>query len=44
MSYSPEYSLRAPGADQDLLPGIAELTHGRSLADDPAAAFAHNLI
>ncbi len=43
MSYSPEYALRAPGADQDLLPRVAELAHGRSLADDPAGAFAHNL-
>ncbi len=43
MSYSPEYALRAPGAEASVLPGVAALTHGRSLADDPAAAFAHNL-
>lgn len=43
MSYSPEYSLRANETDLDLLEAIAELTDGRSLLEDPAAAFAHNL-
>ena len=43
MSYSPEYSLDAGTADLDLLNDLAELTGGRSLAEEPGAAFAHNL-
>ncbi len=39
MSYSPEY--RQQGAS--VLPDLAGLTGGRSLADDPGAAFAHDL-
>ncbi|MBC7809828.1 MAG: VWA domain-containing protein, partial [Burkholderiales bacterium] len=43
MSYSPEYDIRNAGADEDLLADLAALTGGRSLADDPGAAFAHTL-
>ncbi len=39
MSYSAEY--RPGGAS--VLPDIAKLTHGQSLAGDPGAAFTHNL-
>jgi hypothetical protein len=43
MSYSPEYNLDAAGDGAALLSDLALLTGGRSLADDPAGAFAHNL-
>ncbi|RMF79077.1 MAG: VWA domain-containing protein, partial [Chloroflexi bacterium] len=43
LSYSPEYSLAQTGANTELLEDIAVLTGGRSLQDDPSAAFAHNL-
>jgi hypothetical protein len=42
MSYSPEYTLAAPGGN--LLQDIAALTGGNSLADSPNGVFAHNLI
>jgi Ca-activated chloride channel family protein len=41
MSYSPEYSLAAPGGN--LLTDIAALTGGHSLADAPDEVFVHNL-
>jgi uncharacterized membrane protein len=40
MSYSPEY--RPQG--MSVLPEIAELTGGKTLADDPAAVFTHDLV
>ncbi|MEO8394573.1 MAG: glutamine amidotransferase, partial [Chloroflexota bacterium] len=40
MSYSPEY--RPQGAS--ILPDIAGLTGGKSLADDPSAVFTHDLV
>ncbi|MBI5667033.1 MAG: VWA domain-containing protein [Chloroflexi bacterium] len=45
MSYSSEYDVRAGRTDGAvLLNELAALTGGRSLTDDPAAAFAHNLV
>ena len=41
MSYSPEYVSRPH--DERGLAEIAEITGGRNLADEPAAAFAHDL-
>lgn len=41
MSYSPEYQIRP--IDDTLLTDIAELTGGRSFADDSSAVFAHNI-
>ncbi len=47
LGYSPEYALRDVGASgkrgEALLQSLSQLTGGRSLADQPAAAFAHNL-
>lgn len=43
MSYSAEYNRTEQGDGEALLRSLAELTAGRSLQDDPTAAFAHNL-
>jgi uncharacterized membrane protein len=44
MSYSPEYNLRAEGADTALLDDLAFLTNGRSFNDNPAGVFTHDLV
>lgn len=44
MSYSPEYNLRAIGADTALLDELAFLTDGRSLSGTPDAVFTHDLL
>jgi uncharacterized membrane protein len=44
MSYSAEYGTGNQGDGAALLTELASLTGGRSLADDPAGVFAHNLI
>jgi hypothetical protein len=43
MSYSAEYDVSGSGDGEALLSSLAGLTGGRSLKDDPALAFAHNL-
>jgi uncharacterized membrane protein len=43
MTYSAEYNRREQGDGGALLRGLAELTAGRSLEENPTAAFAHNL-
>lgn len=43
MSYSAEYSAGNQGDGAALLTELAALTGGRSLRDDPAGVFAHNL-
>jgi uncharacterized membrane protein len=43
MSYSAEYDVSGSGDGAALLSSLASLTGGRSLKDDPALAFAHNL-
>jgi uncharacterized membrane protein len=44
MSYSSEYDIQAEQTDAELfMNSLASLTGGRSLAEDPGAAFAHNL-
>jgi hypothetical protein len=44
MSYSSEYDIQAEPIDAELfMSSLASLTNGRSLGEDPGAAFAHNL-
>lgn len=43
MSYSAEYTIDASSDGAVLLRDVANLTGGRSLADEPGAVFAHNL-
>lgn len=43
MSYSAEYDLSNQGDGAVLMSSLASLTGGRSLKDDPALAFTHNL-
>ncbi|MDX2162499.1 MAG: VWA domain-containing protein [bacterium] len=43
LSYSPEYALRTAGRES-ILPALAAVTDGRSLAGSPALAFDHNLM
>jgi len=43
MSYSSEYDMSGRGDGAALLAGLAGLTGGRSLKNDPGLAFAHNL-
>jgi uncharacterized membrane protein len=43
MSYSSEYDVTGQGEGELFLSGLANLTGGRSLKDDPGLAFAHNL-
>lgn len=43
LTYSPEYRLPEEGVNLELLNDLANLTGGESLAERPAAVYAHNL-